>query len=781
MNNIPRSRSVSPTRKIETKTVFQRVTTERTKEKGRVAAYSHIEGLKDNRGWFSKLFGFLVQTEEAEILNARYQRVKKDFEKYKEVGIEIPQDIVNHFEREIEKKKEAEEGGKKKVEKEEKEIFVYGSPDYINDQEAKLLQKLVDRGERRLKFREQKAEFEKQLAERHGLRIEGDLKDFFADKKLNHQEPNHQEILTYCNYLRQIMVSNNCFPDSVTSSVDPRRFEFFFGGDKPEVIVVREEKDLDKLQEMIERYNSESGKAWSREQVVGAGLDFERKNLNGADPFAREGKAEKKAVERLNELNVDMRTFWDKFRMNVLGEKTTAHVDSLLLENRQRLQDIKNEFYEAVGSDFNYVINKMPSAVQNKLDNGEPLTALEVKELQKYALEAMRYQQYKKDLIAQRPLKFEGPLALSLPEGSQFKRWEMERYLNELKLAIMKGGYPNLVTSNPEVNKFEFFNERGERKTITVSMEDNAGFINSLRELNEQLNVCVKLADKLNPHVGKAELGEKLDQRDEKLLEAKEKRKELKGELAGMESVVAALKNREQKDDQEIQKLKKEIEKGKEGRRQHMQTMEERRLENLRLQQEQEVLQKVSNEAYVQLEKEYKDLDKLYEEKLGENDSLGKEVDDLSVKMTQVEAQNKVLQKELEQVKAINEELKLAKEVEVQKREGLEAENKQLKKGLEEVGQELLDLKGNDESERLKEENQDLQKQVNQMKADYRKLEEDNKFLEEKKKDFDEQLDREAKASGTIAAQYFDEIKEQRLKIEELEKQLAKARGQGQK
>ena len=131
---------------------------------------------------------------------------------------------------------------------------------YLDKAEVDKLKKLAYQGEQRLKFA-------RQLEERPGIDIQGDLKDFFVET-----QPSKGALLKYCDSLKKLLQEKGCLPDAVTSDTDPRKFKFFFNKEIV-TIVVKNKTDLEALQNNLKKCFDLSP------------INMKAATLNAADPF----------------------------------------------------------------------------------------------------------------------------------------------------------------------------------------------------------------------------------------------------------------------------------------------------------------------------------------------------------------------------------------------------------------------------------------------------------------------------------------------------------------
>lgn len=508
----PRPAGISPKSRIQAKKVFEDVNKGIAHERrtDNAKQWGVIDNLKDNRGFFHRMFGFLVTDVDNAQLYNDYKGVKTEFEKYKDVGVTIPDDIASTFEYAEDKP-------------------VHGGFAYIDTDNAEKLKDLAYQGEQNLQFNEQ-------LKNRPGAFIEGNLEDYFKrDGKV--QEPNKKVLSSYCDSLKKIFEKNGYFPDSVTSNPEPNVFVFHFRGEKPKVVTVNSIKDLKELQQYLGECTILSANAQGSDKPL---------KIIATDPFGiKEGDAKRDIMAKLGQLNVDPRSTLTRWWDNFVGLVTkSANVQALEKANQDLIKTIESEFNKVVGKDTvvgdivlknksfdEAVLSKQPDEVKAKLKSGERLTADEVKQLQADTFRAMKYQRYLDDLRSSPiPVKFElGDLVLTeMPDEIVF-----ERYLHKLKEELIKGNYPPTITADPDVHKFIFFNRKGEYEEVIVeSFED-------LLQLQKRLDVCVADAQKER---GKLNLYFTPEQLERKLAAAEAMQKRQQAELEALKAEQEQLK-----------------------------------------------------------------------------------------------------------------------------------------------------------------------------------------------------------------------------------------------
>lgn len=454
------------TKKIEANTIFENVQTERKdSEERRSDAKKHIIQLKDNRGLGYKLMGMLVQEEDAEKLNMAYGKVKNDFDKYKEIDVEIPETIQGKFEH---------------IDKDGK-VTVYGSPAYISDKEAEELEEIAYDAERKLTF-------QKQLKERGGLDIKGNLIDGL-------KKPITEDLLkTYCDGLKKYIQKMGLYPDLLTTDSDPQKFIFFRSKDsKPYVLTVKTQEDLQELENLLKEANVES------ENQGKKGISFDTK-----DPFKiKEGEAKRQILRELSQLSVDSRDWWDRM-WGAIGIETD-HVKETKASSVQLFKQIEASFNRVVGrqnleaneSYQDVVFSELSGAVQDKLQKGQPLNSVELRQVQEQTFLAMQRQRYIDDLRERVPADIVGSLSTKLKDA-KIERGEFHQYLHKLKGELIRGGYPALITSDSDVRKFIFFNNGVHEEIIVEKKTD-------LDKLEDLLRACRKEAESYVPEEAKLE------------------------------------------------------------------------------------------------------------------------------------------------------------------------------------------------------------------------------------------------------------------------------------
>lgn len=406
----------------------------------------------------------------------------------------------------------------------EQQVDEFGSwhPHSLSEEEVDGLKELAHK-------QEQKVEFLKELNSKPGVVFEGSLLDVFDNK-----EPTEKDLLTYGDTLKKLFARKECLPSFVTESPSLGTFKFFFD-DKPVVITLKTKQDVIDLETNLKRCNNDLPGKYP---------------LNTNDPFSvKEGYAKRTILQGLAVLSDDKRTMEDK----IWGffRRETPHVKQLKLDNQEALTNLKIDFNRTVkGSSFGDVVKKMSQDVQDKLAVGELLTDAEVGELQAKTRMAMQRQRYIDDLQSSIPARIEGNLKTEfngiMPEKAVF-----EKYLHKLKESLIKGRYPNMVTSHLDVHKFVFFIlPGGQHKEITVnSLED-------LDRLEGFLNRCVDDAESFIPEDKKPE--NVITALQDKLAAAQTAVKENEGLREKLEANVEAERKKSEATAAELEKVKAE-------------------------------------------------------------------------------------------------------------------------------------------------------------------------------------------------------------------------------
>lgn len=472
----PRAGGITPRTPIKAQALFADVQMGVSHERRTDGAqmWSTIDNLKDNRGFFEKwVMGPFIQDIAAENLSNKFIAVREEFAKYKDVGIEIPKEILNKFVSHGE--------------------ALLASPAYIDSAEAEQLKNLAYEGEQRLKFNEQ-------LKERPGLRFDGILGDGLSDN------PSEENLTLYCDALKKTFEKKRCFPDAVTSDPDPRKFVFLVAKGEPQVIIVKTKADLGKLQLALAACNdygelirANSGKP-----------ELRRDTLIAAEPTGTQAGAEKrKIMVEFNNLEVDDRGFFSRLWDNMWGAvgSETAGVKNLKLNNQTRFEKVIrpgfNEFVaknDLKNDDFDKaVLAKQPKAVQDKLKEGELLTSDEVKKLQADTHMAILRQRYL-DELRDNPIPAKLELEEKFVNSKMPEKAIFEKYLHKLREELMRANYPTMITSDLNPHRFKFFIEGKYEEFSVHTLKD-------LRKLRERLDACVKEAKKEQEALGRYEPG----------------------------------------------------------------------------------------------------------------------------------------------------------------------------------------------------------------------------------------------------------------------------------
>lgn len=612
MNNqpvLPRASSrIGQPRKpsvIEAKKIFQNVRTEVSGGPRVSTATASIEQLKDNRGFWERLGGIFVQEETSQQLSNNYVAVKNKFDAdYKGVGVEMPKEIIQKF---------------------QVGDSLAGSPAFLDDDEVKQLKNLA-------LIAEQKIKFDEELAQKPMIKIEGHLKDAFQG-----QEPSESVLLNYADSLKKLLLKEKCVPELVVSDLDPRKFVFIFQGtqknEPPQRVEVNVKTldDLDFLQKCLEKCAQEAWEAKGVQAEEQASV-----SIIGKDPFGIEIKdavAKRQLLEELNKFGVDQRTRWDKFYGFFGGE--TQHVKQLKLENQTLLLKLNTIFDKTVkGQSFNNaVVNKLPQSLWAKLGSGEQLTENEVKQLQSYTFRAMKEQRFEDDLKRGVPSEITGNLKAEF-NGKTPNKVIFDRYLQKLKAELIRGGYPGLVTSDVDPRKFLFFKEG---KLITITIKS----VKDLDNLEAELKVC---RDKALEYAPKVEAIEKVVEGLEKKVEAlnSEHKQEIVALARENQKVVAIL-------DEKVAELDKKL--GKANDTVNQQEALIRNLQAQLAQQATKLEEEVKNREHLKLENRHlqqdvQDDDRDYKELLETYDVQTKLLDEFT-------KDNQGLKEELETLKQL--------------------------------------------------------------------------------------------------------------------------------
>lgn len=175
--------------------------------------------------------------------------------------------------------------------------------------------------------------------------------------------------------------------------------------------------------------------------------------------------------------------------------------------NEQEIKDNKEKYDSLVSNLTEYGVNfNFPKAIKEKLKNGEYLTENEFQLLNTALVNVTRLAPIKKaftDQLKERNVsKIEGDITKEFPKDTPID----VHFLSALKRDLIKGGFPDMVTANPDPRKFEFFLGEFEPEVLEVKNRED------LFKLKERLEECSKEALKSKPsETGKAARGEPID------------------------------------------------------------------------------------------------------------------------------------------------------------------------------------------------------------------------------------------------------------------------------